>query len=540
MNARVSFGHFRFEPATARLWAGEQEVRLTRKAARVLALLVAHAGEPVSKQELFSSVWGRTVVGDDALVSCIQELRKALEDDPQAPRYIQTRHRVGYQFIGAPQAGVPVAPPSSDAVAVAVLPFKDLSPEHDQAYFCEGLAEELLNALTHVDGLRVTARSAAFRVSAGTADPRHIGQQLGVDSLLTGSVRRLGERVRITVQLVEVASGFHKWSQRFERELGNVFAIQDEIAETVAGLLRGGALSGREREALRRPPTVIATYEYYLRGRQGLSGLARPELLHSARMFEEALALDPEYAPAWAGLAFVHAWLFEWWGSDPENLARADHAGQRAMQLAPELADAHVARGLACSLQRRHDEARVHFQAAIDINPNLFDAYYFFGRSCFARGNVAESVDLFRKASQVRREDFQSAILAAQSLRMLGQWAEAAALNLEGASRARRALALNPRDVRALSIGAIALFDAQEVPAALEWSQRAIELYPDDVSALVNAACIRARQGLKEDALQILERVFGRGWGKAEWVDHDPDYDSLRDDPRFQRLREKL
>ncbi|MBS0578605.1 MAG: winged helix-turn-helix domain-containing protein [Proteobacteria bacterium] len=538
MNARVSFGPFHFEPSTARLWSGDREVRLTRKAAHVLARLVARAGEPVTKQELFSSVWGRTVVGDDALVSCIQELRKALEDDPQRPRYIQTRHRVGYQFIGSPPPALPAAT-AAEAASIAVLPFKDLSAEHDQAYFCEGLAEELLNALTHVDGVRVTARSAAFRMHAGS-DPRRIGRKLGVDSLLTGSVRRLGERVRITVQLVEVASGFHKWSRRFERELGNLFAIQDEIAETVAGILRGADLSGREREALRRPPTAIATYEYYLRGRQGLSGLERSELLHSAQMFEQALAVDPAYAPAWAGLAFVHAWLFEWWGSEADNLARADQAAQRAMHLAPELADSHVARGLACSLQRRHDEARTHFQTAIEINPNLFDAYYFFGRSCFARGNVAESVDLFCKASQVRREDFQSAILAAQSLRMLGRAGEAAALNQEGAIRARRALALNPRDVRALSIGAIALYEAQEVATALEWSQRAVDLYPEDVGALVNAACIRARQGLKEEALQILERVFGRGWGKAEWVDHDPDYDSLRDDPRFQRLREKL
>ena len=191
----------------------------------------------------------------------------------------------------------------------------------------------------------------------------------------------------VTVQLIDVASGYHKWSQRFERKVGDVFAIQDEIAASVATTLRGGAaLSQREQRALRRPHTSAEPYEYYLRGRQSLHRMRQPDLEQSRRMFEGAIELDADYAPAWAGLATVHALLYEWWGSNDEDMHRADRASQIALELAPDLADAHFARGFALSLHRRYDEAQIHFELAARINPNLFDAYHYDGRAAFARG----------------------------------------------------------------------------------------------------------------------------------------------------------
>ena len=541
MNQSVTFGQYRFEPETLRLWQGALEVRLTRRAASVLRLLITRAGQPVPKQELFSSIWGNVVVGDDALVSCIQELRKALDDNPQQPAYIQTRHRYGYQFVAA--LG-PVASPETAAVpgtsTIAVLPFKDLSPDHDQDYFCEGLAEELIDALTHVDGLRVAARSASFALRDAPQDLPSIGRRLGVDAVVDGSVRKAGERLRITVQLIDVASGFHKWSQRFERELADVFAIQDEIAETVATILRGATLSGRERQGLRSTHTAVTTYEHYLRGRQGQRSMRKPELEHSREMFERAIALDASYAPAWAELTMVHAVLYEWWGASAHDLQQTERTSQIALELAPELADAHVARGFALVLHRRHEEAQVHFETAIRINPNLFEAYYYYARSSFARGEVRRSAELFARAAQVRVEDVQSPALLAQSLRMLGREDEAHAAAHESALRTVRALALNPLDVRALSLGSLSLYEDEQVELAMDCSQRSLSLFPEDSGVLINAACLRLRMGLKEEALQILERVFGRGWGKRDWVDHDPDYDPLRADPRFQRLLEKL
>ena len=509
-------------------------------------MLIERAGEPVSKDELFGRIWRGTVVTDDALVTCIQELRKALGDDAKHPKFIETRHRRGYRFAaelsGAPAAAAAASAPDAthpDAT-IAVLPFTDMSPGRDQDYLCEGLAEELIDALTHVDGLRVAARSSSFQFRGAALDVKQVGRDLGVDSLLEGSVRKAGDRLRINVQLIDTRTGYHKWSERFDRELGDLFAIQDEIAETVAGMLRGSALSRREKRAVRRVQTATDTYEYFLRGRQSLHRMTRPALEHSREMFRAAIELDAEYAPAWAGLATAHAQVFEWWGSRPEDLREADRASKIAMELNPELAEAHVARGFALSLHRDYDRAEQHFEAAIRINPQLYDAWYLFGRSCFARGQIERSAELFGNAAAARPEDFQSSYLQGQSLRMSGHLELANTVNQESLRRAERTLALNPRDIRVLSLGSGAVQEAGDLPRAQEWARRALEIDPADMSAIVNASLVYAKAGLKDEALVLLERAFGLGWGKRDWVEHDTDYDSLREDPRFQAMLAKL
>jgi tetratricopeptide (TPR) repeat protein len=342
------------------------------------------------------------------------------------------------------------------------------------------------------------------------------------------------------VQLIEVATGYHRWSQRFDRTLDDVFAIQDEIAESVAASLRGDVLSPREREALLRPHTGTAAYEHYLRGRQHLPRLTQHNLKMSAEMFERAIELDATYSPAWVGLATVHATLYDWYGAKEEDLVRAEQASQRALDLAPDLAEAHVARGCALALSRRYVEAAREFEDAIGLNPHFFDAYYYFARSSFASGDIQRSADLFRKAADVRQEDFQSPMLLGQSLRMLGRPEEGLAASQEGLRRAEHVLALNPVEGRALSMGSVHLLVDSQPERAMEWSERSLSLYPDDMGTLINGACLRARLGRKEEALDLLERVFARGWGKRDWIEHDPDYDSLRDDPRFKRLLARL
>jgi adenylate cyclase len=540
----VSFSGYRFDVESGRLWSGTEEVRLTPKASAVLKVLITHPAAPVSKKELFASVWNGTAVSDDALTSCIQELRRALADDARQPRFIETRHRRGYRFVAelseatsGETAESSVA--SQEISAIAVLPFVDMSPGRDQDYLCEALAEELINALTHIDGVRVASRTASFQFRGAGADVRAVGRHLGVGTLLEGSVRKADNRLRVTVQLVDVATGYHRWSQRYDRTLDDVFAIQDEIAESAATLLRG-VLSRREKQALLRPHTRAAAYEYYLRGRQHLPRMTQPHLERSGEMFERAIALDADYGPALAGLATVHATLYEWFGAREDDLVRAERASQRALELAPDLAEARVARGFVLSLLRLYDEAAREFEDAIRINPKLFDAYYYFARTSFARGEIERSAELFRKAAEVRQEDFQSPMLQAQSLRMLGRTEEAKAATREGLHRADHILALNPVDGRALSLGSGALLADGQTARAIEWSRRSLELYPDDLSALANGACLHAKLGQTEEALALLERVFARGWGKRDWVEHDPDYDILRDDPRFKRLLARL
>jgi adenylate cyclase len=538
------FGPFQLDVRERRLSRGREVIPLRLKVFDTLLVLVENAGRLVTKQELLDSVWPATTVEENNLNHNVSVLRKALGNRATGQQYIETVPRVGYRFVAPvehPTAhATDVGAPGHDVTSIAVLPFADMSPDRDQEYLCEGVAEEIINALTHVTGLRVAARSASFQFRGPAVDVADAGQQLRVAALLQGSIRKTDHRLRITVQLVDVANGYHRWSLRFDRTLDDVFVIEEEIAEAVVRSVRGGGLSQREQAALRRPKTSADAYEYYLRGRQYLPRMSHPDLERSRAMFTRAVEFDAGYGPAWAGLATVHATLYEWFGARDEDLEVALRVSRRALELAPALAEAHTARGFALSLSRHYDEAEQEFEKAIEINPSSFDAYYYFARSSFARGAIKRSADRFRAATDVRHEDFQSPSLLAQSLRMLGQLEEAHAANQEAVRRVERVLALNPVDVRALSVGSFALFMDGQAERAMDWSQTSLDLYPDDMSTLTNATCLRVRAGQKEEAIDTFERLVALGWGKRDWVEHDPDYDNLRDDPRFQRLLAQL
>lgn len=281
-------------------------------------------------------------------------------------------------------------------------------------------------------------------------------------------------------------------------------------------------------------------YDYYLQGRQHLARMMHRGLEASRAMFVRALELDADYAPAWAGLATVHACLYEWFDPSQVVLAQAEQASRRALAAAPRLAEAHAARGLVRSLSRHYDEAVGEFEAAIRINPYLFDGYYYFARTAFARGDMTCAAEMFSAAAQLRSEDFQSPMLLATADHALGRESAAHDAVQTGIRRVELVLALNPHDGRALSLGAGTLIDAGQTERALEWSRRCLALYPGDTSALVNVACVHARVGQRDEALTLLERVAARGCGKRDWIVNDPDYASLRQEPRFQRLLSRL
>jgi TolB-like protein/Tfp pilus assembly protein PilF len=425
-------------------------------------------------------------------------------------------------------------PADSLRSSIAVLSFRDLSAERDQAYLCEGIAEELIHALANVEGLRVAARSSSFRFQGADVDARDAGARLGVDAILEGGVRRAGNRLRVTVQLVDVASGYQRWAHRFDGTLDDVFAIQDEIAWRVAMALRGMP-SSREQDALRRPGTSAEAYGYFLRGRQLVHRLSPASYESAVRMFERAIEIDPTYAPAYAGLAEMHSRYFEWANGGAAARAAADRASRKALELAPHRSESRVARAQVLKISRRYDEADHEFREAIRIHGSSFDAHYLHACLCFQLGRIEESIELFRRAAEIRREDFQSALLLAQALRRLGRHDEARAARRDGIGRAERHLELEPDDPRALSIGAAELA-YEDRPRSLAWAQRALAAGPDDPGVWYNVACAYAGVGMNDEAMIWVAKLFGRGISTQEWIAHDPDFDSLRDDPRFQAL----
>ena len=419
--------------------------------------------------------------------------------------------------------------------SIAVLPFANISNDPEQEYFCDGIAEEILNALAQVNNLRVVARTSAFSFKNKNLDVREIGKALDVKTLLEGSVRKAEKQLRVTTKLLKVADGSHLWSNRYDCVLEDIFSVQENIAGNVATALKG-LLTTKEKEAIRRPETIIEAYDYFLKGRQLFHQLALHE---SRKMFEKAIELDAGYAPAYAGLAAVNGWLYEWVGGNIDDLIKAEQNSRQALSLAPGLSDSHSSRGYILSLDKKYDEAEREFEEAIRLNPNSYDAYYHFARSCFARGQIQRSADLFRKASEVNREDFQSLLLLAQSLRMLGKDKTQETVKA-GINRAKKQLELNPTDRRALSLTPGSMIEIGEKEKAFQWINKALDLYPEDVGVLVNAACLFAKNGDKDKALDLLEKVFGKGFGKKDWIQNDPDYDSLRNEPRFQALLARL
>jgi adenylate cyclase len=427
----------------------------------------------------------------------------------------------------------PVNQPSPYAAenSIAVLPLLNMSNDPDQDYFCDGISEEIINALAQLKNLRVIARTSAFSFKGKNYDAREIGKSLDVMTLLEGSVRKAGNRLRIIIQLIRVSDGSHLWSNRYDRELEDIFAIQEDIAKNVATALKG-FLTSEEKEIIRRPETIIEAYEYFLKGRQFFHKL---QLSDARKMFEKAIELDAEYALAYAGLADAYSWLYEWEGGTESDLELAEKNSLRALSLASNLSESHSSRGFVLSLNKRYDEAEQEFKEAIHLNSNSYDAYYLYGRACFARGQIEKSAELFLKASEVRREDYQSVLLLAQSLRILGK-DESQEVTRDGILRARKQLKINPTDRRILSLTSVSLLEIGEREEAFKWMNQALALYPEDAGVLINGACLYALDGNKEKALTLLESAFSKGYGNRNWIEHDTDYDLLRDEPRFKAL----
>ncbi len=440
----------------------------------------------------------------------------------------------------APAPTAPVAPAPRQPPSVAVLPFVNMSADKDNEYFSDGLAEELINALSKVEGLRVASRTSTFAFKGKNEDVRTIGKQLNVRTVLEGSVRKSGNRLRIQAQLVNVADGYHLWSETYNRQLEDVFAIQDEIAQSITQALQV-LLTDKEKKALEKAPTAdVKAYDCYLRGMQFFHQFRRHSLEYAQQMFRRAIEIDPNYARAYAGLADCYSLLYTNWSASPDILRHADEASRKALELDPELAEAHTARGLALCLNRQHDAARTEFETALRQNPQSFEAHYFYARACVAQGRLAEAARLFEQAARLRPEDYQAVLLAGPVLAGLGRAADAEAAYRRGLQVAERHLALHPDDARALVLGATGWCQLRERDRALDWARRALAMDPDESMTLYNVACVYALLGQTEEAIDCLAQAVRHGYTHKEWIEHDSDFTSLRGHPRFQALLQSL
>jgi TolB-like protein/cytochrome c-type biogenesis protein CcmH/NrfG len=452
------------------------------------------------------------------------------------------------QGIERTLTGVPAAAPlpaaieaAPDRQAVAILPFADLSPAHDQEYFCDGIAAEIINALCCVRGLRIASRTSAAQFRGRSVDVREIGRTLGVGAVLEGSVRKAGDRVRITAQLVNAADGYHLWSESFDRGLEDVFTTQTEIAQQLVRALRL-SLTQQEIELLERGGTRNAeAYDLYLRGQALVREGGDTSLPQAAALFERAIAADPQFAQAHAGLANALAYAGIWGlDVDASSIELALAASRRALELEPRMPEAYVAKGNLLFMQGKVEQAFGAFEEAIRLNPSSYEAHYFFARDLFSAGRADQAVAYYETAERLRPEEYQPPCMLAGALYSLDRIDAAQAAAGRGLRAIEARLTLNPDDTRALHLGAVLAARLDDRTGALDYARRALLLRPDEFATTYNIACAYAVLGMRAEALDTLDSAVRNGRGDLGWIEHDPDFEALRGEARFAEIVGRL
>jgi len=436
--------------------------------------------------------------------------------------------------VGSGRAATAAA--NEETPSVAVLPFANMSADPDNEYFTDGLTEELISALAKVDGLQIPARTTAFSLKNTDLGVQEVGRQLGVTNVLEGSVRTSGNRIRISAQLVKVEDGFNLWSETYDRELEDVFAIQDEIASNIVEALQL-TLSPRYQRAVAAGQNAdIHAYDFYLRGRGYFRRRSYDDLKSALEMYTQAIDIDSSFAPAWAGLADCYTEIFRNWDSAYGNIEAADRASQTAVDLAPNLAEAHAARGYALGQRQRYAESESEFRRAVELDDTVFETYYYYGTVSFAQGELEKSAEMFEKALQVAPDDERAMRLLPQIYRRLGRESDERRANQRRLELAEKRLELHPDDIQTVLDGAHALAALGERERSLEWAGRVLHADSDDALLLYNLACFYSVAGQADPALNALEKSYHHGLADPEWMRQDSDLDNLRDNPRYAAL----
>lgn len=424
--------------------------------------------------------------------------------------------------------------------SIAVLPFTNMSGENEQDYFCDGITEDILNDLANIEDMHVVARTSSFAYRDRNMDVREIGNKLGVQHIVEGSVRKAGNQIRITAQLIDVHNGFHLWSERYDRELNDVFAVQDEIAQRVVQALEI-KLSDREKQELEKLNTNnVDAYEFYIQGRIYYRKLHHSSTEYAIELFSRAIQIDSSYALAYAGLADSYALFYMYFDRSEDHLAKALAACHKALDLDPELAEAHASRGIVLTQLSQYHDAEKEFEIAIQLNPKLYNAYYQGGRTYRMQGKHDQALRYFKKAAEVRPDDYESVIFIAAAYGDLGMETQMKQANRKSMELVRKHIELYPDDARAYYLGAIILIKDDEKEEALKWTGKAVSIAPNETKVLYNAACIYSLLGKVDLALEYFEKAVDSGYASKEWIENDSDFNNIKDHHRFKEIMKKF
>lgn len=502
----VRFGPFEADLQAQELRKNGVRLRLPNQSFQILKMLVERPGYLVSREEMHAALWSADTFVDfeKGINAAIKRLRETLGDSAETPRYVETLHRRGYRFIGTIPAQVQSAIQTRNA-SVAVLPFINLGGDPENEFFADGITEDVIAHLAKIRSLKVISRNSVMGFKKRECGLREIGEKLGASTLVDGSVRRVGNRVRIVAQLVDAASDAHIWAQTYDRDLTDIFAIQTDVALKIVNALRA-ELSNEERVRVSQRPTHnLEAYDFYLRGRDSLKRFTEEGYRRSLIEFDAAIALDPDFALAWASIAEVHALVSTGGGavrSPEETMLLAKKAAARALEIDNELGEAHGVAGL-IRLVFDFDWAGAErlFQSAIELSPGSADVHEHYGRLYSSLGRYDDALREVGLAREVDPLKIQTDV--ATTLLRAGRIEEAL-------DAARRSVREQPAAPRCHSILGWALIFHGENAAGIAFLEKAVELSSGGTLFLSQLGEACGLCGDLQRAREILEQVRDR------------------------------
>ena len=431
-------------------------VRIEPQAFDLLEYLIRNRDRVVSRDDLIASIWSGRIVSDSAMTTRINAARSAISDTGKAQRLIKTVPRKGIRFVGTVREedasgnlGTNASTPSMsylalpDKPSIAVLAFTNMSGDPGQEYFSDGITEDIITELSRFSELFVIARRSSFQYKGRSPDIRQVGRELGVRYILEGSVRRAGDRIRISAQLIDAVTGAHRWAERYDRELRDVFAVQDEVSRAIVAILVARVKKAEAERTLLKPPETWQAHDFFMRAsvmhRTIYSSFNVADLYEVRRLLERSIAIDPNYARAYATLANTH--LFAWFQPVDEDhliptaLDRAHRLARKAVKLDPNLPIAHAHLGTVLTFEGQHEQSITEFEKAIALNPNFTD--WRFGMTLLRAGEPARAIQVIE--AHMRHDPLYVPIAAGQlglARYMLKEYSQALPSLRECASRA--------------------------------------------------------------------------------------------------------
>jgi len=567
----LEFGSFQLDVATCELREEGKPVRLQPQPVKVLALLASNAGSLVTRERIRSEIWsGDTFVDfEQGLNYCIAQIRTALGDRARSPQYIETLQRRGYRFV-APVRNTTAVPETAVKILLAVLPFENLSGDADQEFFSDGLTEEMITELGRVNPQRlgVIARTSAMRYKGRAHSIDQVARELGVSYILEGSVRRASDRVRVTAQLIQASDQSNIWSEAFDRSLGDMLALQSELATSIAQAIRVRLAPAEEKRLASRRPIAPAAYDLYLKGRYLWNQRTRESLDEGARCFERAIEHHMDYAAAYAGLADIYLTQLDYNYLPPrEAFSLANRAVLEALRLDDTLADPHTSLGHLRLHEFNWRAAEQEFLRAIDLNPSYATAHYYYGNLLAALGRTDEAAAEGRRVLELdpmsanARQNLAFLLYLAQRYdEALKQCAEANAIDrqpntdyLTGLIHERlgryddavRAFAQRwPKTARSRTTVAAAIgfvqAQAGQRDEALQARNRLESLSEHEYVSSYDLALLYLALGDADLAVERLWRAHEEFSSMLPYVNVDARIDSLRSHPSFRALIERM